>query len=226
MLYNEVMKFDLFDLGLTEYAKAWEFQKEIFQKVKNGLLNSSLILCQHHPVITLGRLAKAGNVLSSSQELKRLGIQVYRVERGGDVTYHGPGQLTAYPIFNLNQLKKDIHWFLRRLEGVVIDFLSDFGLEAARNPGLTGVWVYSGSGCAIKKKIASIGIAIKNWVSFHGLTININNKDLENFKIIRPCGMDIEVTSMENILGRYVEIDEIKTCLISKFEHIFAEDNL
>jgi len=189
------MDFRVFDLGLVDFQKAWQFQKEIFTKVKIGKFDSGIILCRHYPVITLGRLANRDNILASEQELSSKGIQVHKIERGGDITYHGPGQLTIYPIINLNYFKKDIHWFLGQLEEVVIDFLSDFGIKGERHNGLTGIWVD-------KKKIASIGIAIRNWITFHGLSINIKKDDLSNFRLIRPCGMDIEMTSIESVLNK------------------------
>jgi lipoate-protein ligase B len=204
------MRLETFDLGLSEYQKAWDLQKEVFLRLKNGSLNKGLILCQHQPVITLGRNADRKNILVSEEELKSRGIQIFEIERGGDVTYHGPGQLTIYPLFNLEYFKKDIHLYLRNLEGIVIDLLSDFGIKAQRKPDFTGVWVEG-------KKIASIGIAIRNWITFHGLSINIKENDLQNFRLIRPCGMDIEMTSLETVLGRPVDIDEIKKSLVARF---------
>jgi lipoate-protein ligase B len=205
------MRLETFDLGLSEYQKAWDLQKQIFSCLKNGALNKALILCQHQPVITLGRNADRKNILVTEEELKSRGIQIFEIERGGDVTYHGPGQLTIYPLFNLEYFKKDIHLYLRNLEGIVIDLLSDFGIKAQRKPDFTGVWVEEG------KKIASIGIAIRNWITFHGLSINIKENDLQNFRLIRPCGMDIEMTSRETVLGRPVDIDEIKKSLVARF---------
>jgi lipoate-protein ligase B len=193
------MEIKIFDLGLVDYKTAWDFQKNIFNLVKSNCLDSALILCQHYPVITLGRKSDLRNILSSEQELKGRGIEIYETERAGDVTYHGPGQLTVYPIFNLNYLKKDIHWFLRKLEEIIIEILSYFRVKGERIPGFTGVWVG-------KQKIASIGIAIRDWITFHGLSINIKKNDLENFRLIRPCGMDILMTSLENILERDIEL--------------------
>lgn len=227
------MEFKVFDLGLIDFRVAEEFQKKVFAEVKNGFLESGLIFCQHYPVITLGRSAKKENILISEQKLKRR-IQVYQTQRGGDVTYHGPGQLMVYPIFNLKYLKKDVHWFLRQLEEVVISFLSDFGIKAERRMGLTGVWVNPvRSNCSEEmaatsngvneKKIASIGIAIKNWITFHGLSLNVKKEDLDNFGLIRPCGMDIEMTSLESVLNRSVEINKVKDNLITKFTpHLYA----
>lgn len=207
------MQFEVFDLGLIDFAKARQFQKELFSGVKAGYLKSGLILCRHYPVITLGRSAKKENILISEQELKARGIQVYEIERGGDVTYHGPGQIIAYPVFNLDFFKKDIRFFLRFLEEIIIDLLGDFGINVERQIGLTGVWVG-------KRKIASIGIAIRNWITFHGLSINIKANDLQNFKFIRPCGMDIDMTSIETESGRNIEIAGLKENLICKFKEV------
>jgi lipoate-protein ligase B len=212
----KIMDFKIFDLGFVDFKKAWQFQKEIFTEVKNGYLTSALLVCRHYPVITLGRLGKKENILVSEYELKKREIQIYQIERGGDVTYHGPGQITVYPIFNLNYLKKDIHLFLRRLEDIVIRLLSDIGIMALRFPGLTGVWVGPSP-----QKIASVGIAIKNWITFHGLSINIKNNDLDNFSLIRPCGMDIKMTSLETVLDKDIELDTVKNNLIEKIKDIF-----
>lgn len=204
------MDFRVFNLGLVDFKKALQFQKETFQEIKNNYFNGALILCRHYPVITLGRQGKIENIKVPLFELKNRGIHLYEIERGGDVAYHGPGQLIAYPVFNLNYLKKDIHLFLRQLERLAIDFLSDFGINGLRHKGLSGVWID-------KKKVASIGIAIRNWITFHGISINIKKDDLDNFSLIKPCGMDIEMTSLESILHRDVEINDIKDKLIHKF---------
>lgn len=214
------MEIKIFDLGLVDYKVARDFQKNTFNLVKLNCLDSALILCQHYPVITLGRTCltpvrqgNLRNILCSEKELRELGIDIYETERAGDVTYHGHGQINVYPIFNLNYFKKDIHWFLRELEEIIIEILSHFGVKGKRLPGLTGVWVDN-------RKIASIGIAIRNWITFHGLSINIKKDDLENFRLIRPCGMDIVMTSLETILERDIEIDRIKETLIHRFINI------
>jgi len=209
------MWFEVFDLGLTDFHKAWEFQKDIFARVKGGLLESGLIICRHNPVITLGRSADRNNILVGERELIQRGISICEVQRGGDVTYHDPAQLTLYPIFNLNYLKKDIHLFLRQLEEVIIRLLGDCGIEGKRYPGKTGVWVD-------KEKIASIGIAIKSWISFHGLSINVKKYGLDNFCLIRPCGMDIRMTSLETIIAKNITIDALKETLVCKFEDVFS----
>jgi len=203
------MKFQVFDLGLIKYRPALEFQKQVFEKVRDGKLAHALILCRHNPVITLGRLAKRTNILASAEDLKQKGIELIETERGGDVTYHGPGQLTAYPVFNLNKLKKDIHFFLRNLEGRISSTLNVLGIPAISRKGFTGVWVG-------ESKIASIGIAVKNWVTFHGLALNVKAGDLTNFSLIRACGMDIMMTSVESELKKTVRMERVKEILIKE----------
>ncbi|MDD5196531.1 MAG: lipoyl(octanoyl) transferase LipB [Candidatus Omnitrophica bacterium] len=199
------------DLGLVDFQDARVQQRELFREVEAGLWSAGLIVCRHYPAITVSRRANRNNILVSQEELKNKGISVYEVERGGDVTYHGPGQLIAYPVFNLNYFKKDIHWFLEYLEGLIIRCLDEFGVKGERAPGLTGVW-------AGRLKIASIGIAVRNWITFHGLSINIKSNDLANFSLIRPCGMDIMVTSMESETGGIVQTEEVKQNLVSLFK--------
>lgn len=198
------MDIQVFDLGLSDFPRSYEFQNHVFNKVKSGSIQSALVICRHRPVITLGRTSDKNNVLNSS------GIAVHLLERGGDVTYHGPGQLTIYPIFNLAFFRKDLHWFLRELEQAAIDLLAEFGVKAERRQGLTGVWVNG-------EKIASIGIAVRNWISFHGISINIKKDDLANFKLIRPCGMDISMTSLETATGSSIDIEEVKKKAINRF---------
>ncbi len=205
------MDFRIFNLGLIDYEEAWKFQWKIFNEIKNDYLNGALILCRHYPVITIGRQGSQENIRIQPAELKKRGIQMYNIERGGDVTYHGPGQLIAYPVLNLNYFKKDIHFYLRQLEELVIDFLSDFGINALKLKGLTGVWI-------CKEKIASIGIAIRNWITFHGVSINIKKNDLDNFSLIRPCGMDIKMISLETILRKDIDIESTAGAFINKFK--------
>jgi len=211
------MQFRTFDLGLIDFKSAWDFQKEIFARVKNNEFNAALIFCRHYPVITLGRGADIRNILVSEKELAAKGINLYEIERGGDVTYHGPGQLVIYPIFNLNFFVKDIHFFLRKLEEIAILTLSEFDIQAQRRFGLTGVWVEN-------KKIASIGIAIRNWITFHGLAINIQHEDLASFSLIRACGMDIMMTSIETIAGRKISFEQVKETLTRSWQN--AESSL
>ena len=195
------MEVAVFDIGLIDFLKARQFQQEIFDKVRKNAFPGALIICRHYPVITLGRGAHYDSILASSQELKDRNIPVYEIERGGDATYHGPGQVIVYPILDLQYFKKDIHWFLRQLEQAVIDLLSDYGISGLRQSGRTGVWING-------DKIASIGIAIRHWITYHGLSVNVKKEDLSNFKLVRPCGMDITMTSLEKVLGREVDIED------------------
>jgi len=213
--------FKILDLGLIDFKKAWDLQKEVYSAVKNEGLFSALIFCRHHPVITLGRPATRKNILAAESDLSSRGIQIYEIERGGDVTYHGPGSMNVYPIFNLGYFKKDIRWFLRTLEETVIGLLSDFGIKGLRYLGLTGVWVDTADG---EKKIASIGIAIRQWVTLHGLSLIIKEADLKDFRYIRPCGMDIKMTSLQTLLSRDIEMGDIKERLIRKFEEAFSNE--
>jgi lipoyl(octanoyl) transferase len=199
--------YHIFDLGLVDYAKSLDFQKEIFRRVKNGEFKAVLIFCSHDPVITLGRSSGKNNILAGSAELKSKGIKTYAIERGGDVTYHGPGQLMVYPVFNLAYFKKDIHFFLRKLEDTAIAALKAFDIKGERIKGKTGVWVGA-------EKIASIGIAVRQWISFHGMAINVKKSDLDNFALIKPCGMDIMMTSMETVSCKDIEIDAVKEIIV------------
>lgn len=197
------MQLKVFDLGLVDFENARLAQKQAFEEVKKGLIDSALIFCRHHPVITLGRSAKRENILASEKILMNEGIKILETDRGGDVTYHGPGQLVVYPILDLSRTKRDLHLALRNLEEMVIRMLGSFGISADRKAQATGVWLG-------ERKIASIGIAVKNWITYHGVAINIKNDDLHNFSLIRPCGMDIMMTSLESFLGRQVGFEEVK----------------
>ncbi len=207
-----MMEIKLFDLGLIDYQAGLARQKEVFQEVLSGRLDSGLILCRHYPVITYSRQAGLANLKVSVNELKKRGIGLYQTERGGDITYHGPGQLMVYPVLNLRYFKPDIHWYLRKLEELAIGTLEGFGVFGQVKPGLTGVWYR-------EQKIASIGVAIKKWITFHGLALNIKKDDLENFSLIRPCGMDISMTSLESVLARAVEMDALKESLKRRWKN-------
>jgi lipoate-protein ligase B len=200
----------ILDLGLVDYSQALQLQKDNFELIKSGSLKSVLILCRHYPVITLGRRASRDNITADLQSLSAKKIAVYPVDRGGDVTYHGPGQLVVYPLVRLEVYKKDIHFFLRRLEQTVIMVLSEFGINGCLKPGFTGVWFG-------KQKICSIGITVRNWISYHGLALNVAQDDLTNFSLIKPCGMDIEITSMETILNREINFIDVQKTFIRRF---------
>ncbi|EQB62946.1 MAG: lipoyltransferase [candidate division Zixibacteria bacterium RBG-1] len=202
------------DLGLKDYKETLQLQHQLVEQKHRENLPEILLLVEHNPVITLGRSSHPENILLDKAQLEQLKIQLHYIERGGDVTYHGPGQLVAYPIFDLNNYKQETHLFLRQLEEVIIKTVESYNLKAERIKGLTGVWVDG-------KKVASIGVAAKKWITFHGLALNVNT-DLKYFSYIHPCGMlDKKVTSIAELLKRKVDFREVKDKLVDKFAEIF-----
>jgi lipoyl(octanoyl) transferase len=185
------------DLGTVPYGAALERQRNLAEdRIAGRLAEDLLLLLEHPPVVTLGRGTRDSSVPIAPDLLRRRGIEVFEIERGGDVTYHGPGQLVGYPIFDLRQHRPDLHWFLRQIEQALITALAAFDIPAERREGYTGVW--SGGGT---RKIASIGIHVKQWVTWHGFALNVTT-DLTPFSLIVPCGIpDVEMTSVEKELG-------------------------
>ena len=205
----------ILDLGIIRYEDALKLQREFVIKRKLNEVSDSVIIAQHPAVFTIGRKGSRRNLLVSEEILNKENINILEVDRGGDITFHGPGQLVIYPIIDLRNRKKDLHNYLRDLEEVIIRFLDGYGIEGTRIKGATGVWVNDA-------KIAFIGIAAKDWITYHGLSININN-DLKFFSMINPCGLkNINVTSLKNILGEAVSMQEVKDIFIEEFKHIFA----
>jgi lipoate-protein ligase B len=184
------------DLGRRPYGEVLELQRNLCrQRVAGEIADDILLLVEHEPVVTLGRGTRAGSLPLSAAELERRGVEVFEVERGGDVTFHGPGQLVGYPIIDLQRHRQDLHWYLRRLEAGLIGGLGALGIDAEVNRGLTGVWTGG-------RKLASIGIHVKQWVTFHGFALNVNT-DLSYFDLIVPCGIkDVIMTSVARELGR------------------------
>jgi lipoate-protein ligase B len=202
------------DLGLKDYQPTWVFQERLVKRRIYGQIEDSLILVEHFPVITLGRQGKEEDILVSPEFLHQKEISLFRVNRGGRVTFHGPGQLVAYPILDLSLDQKDIHQYIRNLEKVVIRSLDRLGIEGGSISGYTGVWVG-------KKKIASIGIGVKRWVTYHGLSLNVNI-DLSYFSLINPCGLnEYGVTSLAEILASKVKMDTMKSLFINSFCEVF-----
>jgi len=205
----------IMDTGLTAYEDAVGLQKEFVRKRRLGEIRDSLLIAEHKNVFTIGRSSVRNNLLIGEDALNRSGISVVRSDRGGDITFHGPGQIIIYPIIDLKKRAMDLHRYLRDLEDVAIGFLNSFFIPSGRWEGRTGVWT---SG----KKIAFIGIAASNWITYHGLSINVNC-DLGSFSMMNPCGMtDIEVTSMKQVLGNDISIERAKAGIISNFERIFG----
>lgn len=202
------------DLGLKDYKETLELQHQLVEKKHKENLPEILLLVEHNPVITLGRSSHQENILLDKEQLEQLNIQLHYIERGGDVTYHGPGQLVAYPLFDLNHYNQDTHLFLRQLEEVIIKTVESYNLKAERIKGLTGVWVEG-------KKVASIGVAAKKWITFHGLALNVNT-DLKYFSYIHPCGMlDKKVTSIAELLKRKIDFTEVKNRVVENFSEVF-----
>ncbi len=213
------MIYRLLELGLTDYDKAYAMQHNIVSALKNGKGNNTLLLLEHYPVFTIGRSGSIGNLLCDEELLDERGIKLRRVDRGGDITFHGEGQLVIYPIFNLCEHKRDLHKYLRTLEDAIIKLLLGYGINGERAKGLTGVWVGN-------KKIASIGIGVKNWISYHGIALNVN-VDLDFFSLIRPCGLgNIAMTSLKELLGKNIPMQEIKNRAINVFEAVFGLEAL
>jgi lipoyl(octanoyl) transferase len=182
---------DVRDLGVMPYGEALELQRRLAEDRIAGRVPDTLLLLEHPPVITLGRGTRQSSLPIDPEALRRRGIDVFEIERGGDVTYHGPGQLIGYPIIDLQQHKPDLHWYLRQLEATMIAALATFGIEAGRNQGYTGVWTGG-------RKIASIGIHVRQWVTWHGFALNVTT-DLSPFSLIVPCGIpDVVMTSIQN----------------------------
>lgn len=205
---------NIIDLGLIAYNDAFQFQlKKLNERINNKCCDI-LIICEHPAVFTLGRLANKENILTDEDALASQNLKVIRVNRGGDVTFHGPGQLVAYPIFDLAKYKKDLRYFLNRLEETAIQFLKYFGVEVFRRTNSIGAWFND-------YKIASIGIGVKKWVSFHGLAININT-DLRYFSYIKPCGLDIKMTSLQGIKHYKINMQHAKRIIVDKFASIFG----
>ncbi len=202
------------NLGPASYRQAWDIQLELVRARKAGSLCDQLLFAEHPPTITLGRNADLAHVLAAPGDLERSGITVEETDRGGDVTYHGPGQVVAYPILDLKQWRRDVGAYLRALEEVMIAALMDFGIRAGRIEGLTGVWVGDA-------KIGALGVHLSRWVTSHGLALNVAT-DLRHFELIVPCGLTRPVTSMERILGRNPGIEPVIASLTRRFGEVFG----
>jgi lipoate-protein ligase B len=205
------------ELGLTEYKSTWNLQKKLVNLRADGKIPDCLIMTEHEPVLTMGRANSHDNLLSAPEELQKLNIELYKVERGGDITFHGPGQVVAYPIIDLSARGRDLHKYLRDLEQVVIDTLEEMDIAATTKKGLTGVWVQN-------HKLAAIGVAVSRWISYHGLALNVNT-DLDFFKHINPCGITrFPVGSISSILGKQVNFDKVSKMLSANFARLFGYD--
>ena len=213
---REMRTWEIRDLGRAGYAETLAIQKELVEQRKQGLIPDQLLIVEHPHVITLGRNGHPENLLASEEALRRAGIEFHPSDRGGDITYHGPGQIVGYPIFDLREWKRDVVAYVRAVEGVMIDALREFGICAGRLEGCTGVWVNG-------KKVAAIGIHISRWVTSHGFALN-HTTDLKYFQYIVPCGLTKPVTSIEE-LGSRAGREEVVAALVRHFARHFQYED-
>ena len=207
-------KINVIWLGTTSYNPTWDLQRKILDLRVAGKLDDVLLLNEHHHVYTLGKSSDENHLLAESEEMRAKGVEVFHIDRGGDVTYHGPGQIVGYPILDLHHHSLDLHKYLRDLEEVIIRTLAEYGIEGKHDSSYTGVWVGS-------DKIAAIGVKVSRWVTMHGFAFNINT-DLSYFDRIIPCGIFHRgVTSLRHLLGKQVPIDEVEKKLVRHFGEIF-----
>jgi lipoyl(octanoyl) transferase len=198
------------------YAEALELQRSIARdRISGAISQDVLLLMEHPPVITLGRSSKEKNLTASPEYLQSRGVELFEVERGGDVTFHGPGQLVGYPIIDLKRHRQDLHWYLRSIEQALIDSLADYGIRGERNTAYTGVWTHG-------KKIASIGVHARDWVTWHGFALNVTT-ELSYFNLIVPCGIDgVVMTSIARELGvEEVSARDVSERVTAKFAEAF-----
>ena len=213
---SELRQLEVRRMGLVGYQEALELQRELVEERRANRIPDLLLLLQHPPVITLGVRSETAraNVVATSERLAELGIEVHETGRGGDVTYHGPGQIVGYPILDLRPDLCDVHKYVRDLEEVMIRTCADYGIAAGRIAGLTGTWVGA-------EKIGAIGIRISRWITSHGFAFNVRT-DLDHFKLIVPCGIsDRGVTSLERLTGRTIALDAVEDALVRRFSEVF-----
>ncbi len=206
------------------YDEALTLQRRLVAARKRGALNDVLLLLEHPPVFTLGRNAHESNILAAPEFLQQLGIQIYRVERGGDVTYHGPQQLVGYPILNLRHFRQDVGWFVRSMEEMLIRAIGDFGIHGRRIEKLVGVWVDLPSnmqGPHGEAKIVQIGARIEEWITYHGFALNVD-PNMQHFDLIVPCGIsDKAVTSMARVLKKPMDMRAVRDRVAARFSEVF-----
>ena len=221
------------DLGLVEYGAAWELQRRLVDARKAGAVPDVLLLCEHPHVITLGRNGKLAHLRASVHVLRQMGVSFFETDRGGDITYHGPGQLVGYPIVNLADIRRDVVWYVRSLEEAMIRATAEFGVPSRRVPGRTGVWVDAPSrpngapaqdASAGEEKLAAIGVHLSRWVTSHGFAYNVST-DLRSFDLIVPCGIaGKRAASLEQLLGRRAEMKEVAPRIVARLGELLGLD--
>jgi lipoyl(octanoyl) transferase len=200
--------------GISRYGPVWKLQQHLFRHITEQRSDNYLILTEHHPVITIGQKSNPAHLLASKAFLQQQGIELYHIDRGGDVTFHGPGQLVGYPILNLLDFRQDVRWYLRTLEEVILRTLGDYKLPAQRLQDLTGVWIKN-------KKICAIGVKITRWVTMHGFALNVST-DLNYFQYIIPCGISGKgVTSILEQSGNITSLNDVSNRVCAHFADIF-----
>jgi len=206
------------NLGLQPYQKVLTLQRTLISQLKEGLTSNTLILCSHPPVITIGKSGKASSIKEDTASLNDQGVAIFEVERGGDATYHGPGQIVGYPLLDLNPIRRDVGWYVRTLEQVIIATLADFGVAGTLISGKTGVWVAHDDEA---RKIASLGVKLSRWCTMHGFSCNVLNCQ-DGFRLINPCGMpDVRTTSIEEETGVVIPLAEVALSLSRHFLELF-----
>ncbi len=227
------MSIQVQDIGRSDYREAWDYQDELFKKIVDIKLanrNSEIekprpgffLFTEHNHVYTLGKSGDLSNLLLSEEQLEKKGISFFKSNRGGDITYHGPGQIVGYPIIDLEAYKPDIRWYMRSLEEVIIRTLADYGIKGLRSDGETGVWLDVGTPFA--RKICALGVRTSRWVTMHGFALNVNT-DLGFFDHIVPCGIRGKaVTSMHAELGKELDPENVKDRILKHFSEVFSAD--
>ena len=211
----------LVDLGLIPYLEAWELQQQLVEARKASAIPDVLLLCEHPHVITLGRNGKREHLRASDRLLAQMGVEFHASDRGGDITYHGPGQIVGYPILDLAEHRRDVRWYVAQLEEIMIRASADIGVEAHRVDGRHGIWVDSPSG---EEKLGALGVHLSRWVTSHGLAFNVAT-DLRYFDLIVPCGIaGARATSLERILGGPVNIGLARARVAAHFAEVFGRD--
>ena len=202
-------------LGEIDYQSAWDFQKELLQLRREREIPDVLLLLQHPPTITVGKSGTRDHLLADPEFLQSKGFTVTETDRGGDVTYHGPGQLVAYPILDLSEIRKDIFWYLRQLEQIIMNALVSFGITGNRKQNYTGVWVG-------EEKIAAIGVKVSSWITLHGIALNVT-PDLRHFDLIVPCGVHSKaVTSIARICDEPISVEDVLPHFVEQFGNVFG----
>ena len=214
---DKKMRCVVYWLGLIDYRDAYHRQRKLFRERLDGRIPDTLLLLEHPPTITVGKAGKLENILVSREQLAQQGVSLVFIDRGGDVTYHGPGQLVGYPIFDLRGRGRDAHRYIRNLEEAIIRTLNDFSIKSGRDRGHAGVWVED-------EEIAAIGLSLSQWITMHGFALNVNT-NLAQFSLINPCGFtNRRATSISRLLGREIPMAEVKERLLAHFAEVFHAD--